>query len=172
MSEKEIEDRLVDRLCEANASPSRLAGIRYISIDSEEKSFAELCGSFSYEIFPNDANWNTHKDIMDDLIGGMTPDIVLRSAKTHENRIYIEVKDSNTCFRYDTEDSQIIRYFLHLIAVSKDNKKDIQRAIIIAAPEVWFNNSRTVTDWEYFVNHYGGLARKFNISLGELHVDA
>ena len=50
-----------------------------------------------------------------DLTGGSVPDIVLRSKASGENRIYVEVKDTQP-LGYGLEDSQIIRYFLHLIS--------------------------------------------------------
>ena len=101
-----------------------------------------------------------------DVAGGMTPDIVVRSKGSGQNRIYIEVKESQ-CLGYNTEDSQIIRYFLHLLAVSElkpNGVADIGRAIILAAPSNWFETSRTGTDWRYFTDHYTGLARAFDIT--------
>jgi hypothetical protein len=110
---------------------------------------------------------------MDDVIGGMTPDIVLRSLASGQNRIYIEVKET-ACLRYGTADSQIIRYFMHLLAVSTQrtqDSRDMTRAIILAAPPMWFENSRTGTDWKYFVERYADLARAFHVTIGELRID-
>ena len=174
MSEKQIEDQLVRTLHNGLREPGRLAAVILTSASSDVRSFADVCGSHAFEIFQNDTGWNTHKGFMEDVIGGMTPDIVLRSVLSGQNRIYIEVKESD-CLHYDTEDSQIIRYFLHLLAVSERNPKgipDISRAIILAAPSGWFENSRTGTDWRYFIEHYCDLARAFCITLGELRVDS
>jgi hypothetical protein len=54
---------------------------------------------------------------MRDVAGGVTPDIVLRSRVSGQNRIYVEVKDSEP-LHYDIEDSQIVRYFLHLLGTT------------------------------------------------------
>jgi hypothetical protein len=173
MSEKQLENQLVRTLHDGLREPGRLAAVSLAGASLEVRSLADLCESHAFEIFQNDARWNTHKGFMEDVIGGMTPDIVLRSVLSGQNRIYIEVKESD-CLHYNTEDSQIIRYFLHLLAVSERNPKgipDISRAIILAAPSSWFENSRTGTDWKYFIKHYGNLARAFCITLGEWRVD-
>lgn len=170
MSEKELEDALASTLREASGSPERLAAIRFTGTEFGEQSFADLCGSNAFEVFQNDVAWNTHKNFMGEVIGGMTPDIVLRSVQSGQNRIYVEVKES-ACLGYDTEDSQIIRYFLHLLAVSTRGEGDIRRAIIVAAPSRWFSDTRTGTDWWYFVDRYSDLAKKFKVTIGELRVD-
>ena len=124
-------------------------------------------------VFQDDSEWNTHKGFMVDVAGGMTPDIVLRLKGSGQNRICIEVKESQ-CLGYNTEDSQIIRYFLHLLAILEQKPHgvtDIGRAIILAAPSNWFENSRTGTEWRYFTDHYTDLARAFGITLGELRMD-
>jgi len=109
---------------------------------------------------------------MVDVIGGMTPDIVIRSLMTDQNRIIIEVKESQT-LNYGTSDSQVIRYFLHLLSTTEQTpsgKTDIRRAIILAAPTTWFESTRTGDDWKYFLRAYADLARAFNITLGEIHL--
>lgn len=50
---------------------------------------------------------------------------------------------------------------------------DISRAVLLAAPRVWFAERRNREKWEYFLNHYTDLAKleKINITLGELRLD-
>lgn len=175
MSETQIEIQIVELLQEGLRTPNRLAEMKLSNTDSAVECLADLCGTQKFEIFQRNPEWNTHKGFMKDLIGGMIPDIVLRSTTSGQNRIYIEVKES-ACLHYNTEDSQIIRYFLHLLAVSERNPKgcddiEIGRAVILAAPLAWFEDSRTGTDWRYFLEHYRKLARLFCITLGEVHTD-
>jgi hypothetical protein len=172
MSEQQIEDQLVRSLQEGLREPRKLKAITLASANSDVQSIADMCGSQAFEIYQNNSAWNSDKGFMNDVIGGMTPDVVLRSVASGQNRIYIEVKESS-CLGYKIEDSQIIRYFLHLLAVSEEKPKgipDIGRAILLAAPSKWFEGSRTGADWKYFIEKYGDLARAFQITLGELHV--
>jgi len=70
-----------------------------------------------------------------DVIDGMIPDIVLRSPISRQNRIYIEVKDTEP-LGYGIEDSKIARYFLHLLATTTRGPKegnDIRRAVLLCA---------------------------------------
>lgn len=167
MAEKELEAALVERL-----RHHELAAIKIVASTSDAKNFQDLCGQLSYNVIVDDSRWNTQPSFMADIIGGMTPDIVLRSVSTGQNRIYIEVKDSSE-LRYDIADSQAVRYFLHLLASSEmrpSGKDDIRRAFLVAAPSSWFSTKKNSDAWSYFVNRYSDLARVFNITLGEIHL--
>jgi hypothetical protein len=124
----------------------------------------------------DNSKWNLNPKLMQDIICGMTPDIVLRSNVSGENRIYIEVKDTEPLGHkhYGIEDSQVVRYFLHLIAISKRNKgvTDIRRAMLLCAPSMWFKVERNAKAWAYFLEHFSGLAKAFDITLGELHAES
>jgi hypothetical protein len=167
--EKLIERRLLDAIHKG-------AQIEIKNSTSDARTIADLlCGSVPTEIHDSSA-WNPSPKLMQDVIGGMTPDIVLRSNVSGENRIYIEVKDGEPLGHkhYGMEDSQVIRYFLHLIAMSKRNKgaTDIRRAVLLCAPSEWFNVERNTKAWVYFLDHFSGLAKSFDITLGELHADS
>ncbi|MGB6716817.1 MAG: hypothetical protein WBE47_07700 [Candidatus Acidiferrales bacterium] len=105
----------------------------------------------------------------------MTPDIVLRSRVSGENRVYIEVKDSQP-LGYGVEDSQVVRYFLHLLAtttgIPREGETDIRRAVLLCAPSTWFKNAINAKAWNHFLEHFSGLAKEFEITLGEVHAEA
>jgi hypothetical protein len=110
---------------------------------------------------------------MVDVTGNMVPDIVIRSLQSRENRIYIEVKLGQALGR-GKHDSQIIRYFLHLLCNSKQLPKgspDIRRAMLLAAPSLWFQNNKNADAWQYFLDKYQDLARCFDVTLGRLEID-
>lgn len=171
--EKQLEVQLVAALTEGQRDHTRLSEICLTNPSSDVRTLADLCGSFQYDIFQDRSEWNSDKKFMIDVIGGMTPDIVLRSVVSRQNRIYIEVKESAP-LGYGTKDSQIIRYFLHLLASSEQRPKgkaDIGRAIILAAPKEWFESPKTGSDWKYFVDKYADLAQAFHITLGALYIE-
>jgi hypothetical protein len=133
-----------------------------------------LLRQLDYEQIHDDSRWNPEKNFMKDVIWGMCPDIVLRSKLTGENRIYIEVKDTERFgYRhYEIEDSQVIRYFLHLLATTTKNPSDIGRAILVCAPSRWFLDPHNAKAWGYFKDHFSGLATRFDIAIGEINADA
>jgi len=165
--EKIIESKLLDALRERPESVT----IHRASLPGTT-SFCELFKQLEFEHIHDDSRWNRAKDFMKDVIGLMCPDIVLRSKSTGENRIYIEVKDTERLgYRhYDLEDSQVVRYFLHLLATTSKNPDDIDRAILLA-PSHWFVDQQNAKAWGYFVDHFSGLAARFHILIGEIHAD-
>lgn len=140
---------------------------------SDTTSFGELFKQLEFKHIHDDSRWNPARNFMKDVIGGMCPDIVLRSKSTGENRIYIEVKDTERLgYRhYDIEDSQVVRYFLHLLATTTKNPDDIDRAILLCAPSHWFVDRHNAKAWGYFVEHFSGPAAKFDIVIGEVRAD-
>jgi hypothetical protein len=142
---------------------------------SGARNLADLLSGCSLEVIHDNSDWNPHPKFMQDLVGGVTPDIVLRSRVSGQNRIYIEVKDSEP-LGYSVEDSQIIRYFLHLLAtttkVPATKVTDLRRAVLLCAPPAWFKNDQNAKTWNYFLEHFSGLAKAFDITLGELHADS
>jgi len=171
--EKQLEHQIIATLKEGMGNHDRLSAIRLTNTSSGVQTLADLCDSHEFKIIQDHSEWNTNTKFMLDVIGGMTPDIVLRSVASQQNRIYIEVKEFAKIGR-SKEDSQIIRYFLHLLASSEDNpngKSDIGRSIILAAPKAWFEASSTNESWKYFLDKYRDLAQAFHITLGELHIE-
>src|SRR6266481_4582793 len=166
--EKEIEGRILDRLKDG------VARLEIQNSTSEAKNLAALLGHHRPNVLHDTSAWNLHPNFMGDVIGGMIPDIVLRSALSGQNRVYIDVKDTEP-LGYGIEDSQITRYFLHLLATTTRGPKessDIRRAVLLCAPAVWFRVKGNAETWNHFLGCFSGLAAAFDITLGELHADS
>src|SRR5580704_11972608 len=151
-SEKEWETWLADKLRSKSCSSLSTIPVRLKTGPSktDECSIKHLCGDFDYCVFQDTSLWNHHisngdrfyrSPILTNISGGVTPDIVLRSRQSNENRIYIEVKVSAK-LSYGLYDSQAVRYFIHLLATSTSTLRlpdsDMRRAILLAAPDSWF----------------------------------
>jgi hypothetical protein len=166
--EKEIERRLLPILEERPETVTI-----YRTTSPQSNTMADLINRHRWEKFHDNSDWNKFKRSIQDVSGGTCPDVVIYSAKTLENRIYIEVKDTRA-LGYGIEDSQIIRYFLHLLVTTKKGagqKTDLSRAVLLCAPSRWFKARRNAKSWDYFLEHFSGLARAFGITLGEIHSD-
>jgi hypothetical protein len=166
--EKEIEVQILKRLEDG------LARMEIQNSTSDAPNLAALLGQHRPAVFHDTSAWNLHPNFMQDVIGGMVPDIVLRSPISRQNRIYIEVKDTEP-LGYGIEDSQIARYFLHLLATTTRGPKegnDIRRAVLLCAPAVWFKVKGNAETWNHFLTCFSGLATAFDITLGELHADS
>jgi hypothetical protein len=141
---------------------------------SDTQSGADLLCGYEFSVIHDDSDWNPYKKFMQDVVGGKIPDIVIRSKVSGQNRIYIEVKDSRP-LSDGIEDSQVIRYFLHLLAtttrVPRKGTTDIRRAMLLCAPSAWFKKPRNATTWKHFLEHFSGLAKAFDITLGKIHVE-
>lgn len=171
-SEKDIEGRLCQRLNEGVAKPETLTQISLARFNAGVSNLAALVAGHPFDVVQDSSDWNTHPGLMVDIIGGMTPDIVLRSTTSGENRILIEVKQ-HARLGHDEDACQLTRYFLHLLATSTQSKgQDIQRAVILAAPEAWFEDPTNAGDWERFTSRFGPLAAHFGIVLAKLHTPA
>jgi hypothetical protein len=166
--EKEIERRILDSLKDG------LARLVIQNSTSDAKNLATLFGQHEPSVLHDTNLWNLHPNFMVDVIGGMVPDIVLRSPLSGQNRIYIEVKDTEP-LGYGIEDSQIARYFLHLLATTTRGPKegrDIRRAVLLCAPAAWFKVKINAETWNHFLRCFSGVASAFDITLGELHADS
>lgn len=169
--EKAIEEKLLKAILE------EADALEIKNSSSDARTVADLLGDRVPMVIQDNSIWNPHPKLMVDIIGGMVPDIVLGSHASGENRIYIEVKELEPLGhnRYGIEDSQIVRYFLHLIAMSRRFPKkgvaDIRRAVLLCAPSAWFEQQRNARAWSHFLEHFSGLAKAFDITLGELHAD-
>lgn len=169
-TEKQIENELVRRLQKPS---SRFSLTIENSSNHNYRNLSDLIGNADIDIIQDDSEWNTHPGFMVDIAGGMTPDIVIRSKLSKQNRIYIEVKN-DAKFNYGLADSQMTRCFLHLLATStrEQSNNDPCRALILAAPSTWFAIQGNKEKWSYFKTHDVGLADAFGITIGELWVDA
>jgi hypothetical protein len=166
--ERIIETKLLEAVSRrASSVPIHRSSIPRIA------NFHDLLKGRDYTHIHNNSDWNPFKKSMPDVIGNMCPDVVLRSKATGENRIYIEVKDTNRLAdgHYNIEDSQVVRYFLHLLGMTLKNPNDISRAVLLCAPSRWFTDRHNARAWGYFVEHFSGLATKFDIAIGEVHAE-
>jgi hypothetical protein len=173
MGEKDLEFEICRVLHRGQSERSVLKTLVLRNSTSDAASAWDLIGAHRYTVFEDTSEWNPYPELMVDLTGGMTPDIVIRSGENgHENRIYIEVKETRK-LSYGDVDSQAVRYFLHLLATTRKKPAsiDIRRALLLAAPAAWFEREQTVKAWRYFLQTYKGLATVFDITLGEIHTD-
>ena len=173
--EKDIENHLCSLLREARSRRSLLKAIPLNNATSHVRTLYALVGEVKYEVIQDNTDWNPHRGMLQDLMWGTTPDIVIRSDSheaSGENRILIECKKGRP-LGYGVADSQAVRYFLYLLAMThkKPNKQDMTRALLLAAPSSWFREERTVKAWRDFRERYGPLAVAFKITLGEIHIE-
>jgi hypothetical protein len=171
--EKELEKRLCEKLRCSNGDRSSLKSLVFAETTSQARSVADLVGPCDYDLIEDDSRWNSAPRLMQDVAGGMIPDVVLRSRGSGENRIYIEVKKTQPLGR-GRADSQVVRYFLHLLGTTHRDPipgaQEILRAVIVAAPEEWFANRTNADTWSYFLNTFAPLATSFGITLAALHL--
>ncbi|TDR42107.1 hypothetical protein DFR29_109163 [Tahibacter aquaticus] len=167
--EKQLESELCKRILPRD--PHALEQVRIDNSTSDARNLADLIGDKDFELLADTSNWNQHKNVLIDITGNMTPDVVIRSTSSGENRTIIEVKYTHV-LGYGRADSQVIRYFLHLLATTLQRKNggDIRRALILAAPDSWFENRRNSEDWGYFMRTYKDIAGAFDITLGEIRL--
>jgi hypothetical protein len=114
-----------------------------------------------------------NSELSTDLFWGMRPDITLTSTRSGQNRIIIDAKQHAKATHKENDASQFLRYFLHLLVTSDSNPKnivDIPRGMFLAAPASWFD-SKNSSAWHHLVDHYGPIARQFNIVLGEIRAE-
>jgi hypothetical protein len=186
------EKRFEKMLCELlNAAKERPDILRAITIHKASvpkvrrlpnlqrvRTLADLFdGIHEYSVFKDTSAWWKHCDLLVEVSGGMTPDIVVRShgadGARWQNRILIEVKDRSE-LGGEQEASQAVRYLLHLLATtSRDpGHRDLRRGVLLAAPARWFDpKNKTARKWRYFVEKYSDLARIFDVTIGEIHVE-
>lgn len=169
-----VEGEIVKTICfalqERKGNIDSLNLFRITNSTSDAKGLGDLIGAWDFDLFEDNSAWNTHPELMVDVAGGIRPDVVIRS-KSGQNRLLIEVK-GDTGLRPPKETSQVVRYFLHLLCTSlqssNDNGREIRRAILLAAPEEWFNNALNAESWGHFVSTYSPLATAFGITIGEI----
>jgi hypothetical protein len=165
MTEKEIENYYADIIQMSSINSEALKEMKFAkNYTTSSESLFDLIGKVEFQFFQDTTDWNNNKEILVDISGNMIPDLVIRSKRTNQNRILIEIKNESN-LRYGIPDSQAVRYFLNLIATSTENKNgDIKRGIILIAPPKWFSNSK----WCYFTKTYSDLAKVFGITIAEI----
>ena len=170
MSEDEIIDALCAHLTGNMGNVDQLNRIEISNSTTDAVCIGDLIGTCEFSLFKDNSDWNTHPGFMIDVAGGVRPDIVIRS-KSGQNRILIEAK-SEARLRDPMQASQVVRYFLHLLFTSlqskDDNKVEIRRAVLMAAPEEWFKDRKNAEAWGHFLSTYTPLASVFGITLGEV----
>lgn len=166
--EKMLESALLARIEGLHSAASD--PIAFAESSSDVRNLQQLLADKDFQTLRDTSEWNQHKNMLVDISGNMTPDLVLRCARDGDNRIIIEVK-CHSGLNYDKHDSQLVRYFLHLLATThqrKDNPAAIRRALILAAPASWFLTPANRDRWTYFINTYRDLARHFDITLAAI----
>ncbi len=176
MSEVALQEKILAAL-RSNAGVRR--NLPIIKSTSEARTMFDLLGDREHG---RDFDLRTEKTLVKgssvlsvELFGGLKPDIVLWSKRSSQNRAVIEVKQATKATHKETDASQFLRYFLHLLVTSDGTPKgkaDIGRAVLVAAPAAWFEDRRLSGTWHHLVKHYGSLAETFHITLGELHADS
>jgi hypothetical protein len=178
MTEKELENRLAETLSRADDDRNVLRTLHITASTGPAATLYDLIGDHPFELFKDTSDWNTDikSKFMTDVAGGITPDLVIQSKASGQNRIYTEVKLHEE-IRDVPALSQITRQFLHLLATTQSaplpGRPDINRALLLAAPSAWFAVDANRAKWRYFLDHYTDLAQlpKINITLGELRLD-
>lgn len=176
MSEIGLQDKLCNLLLNGRSDRSTLPTLKFSETSTDAQTVYDLVGHVDYRLIREDQPsdpWNQFPDFMIDVIGGMQPDVVLRSKVSDENRIYFEIKWSSP-LGYNTADSQIVRYFLHLLAAShrsSNGRQDIRRAVVLVAPNVWTEKKAFLAKWQYFFQTYRELASLFDITLALLRLE-
>ncbi|HVO64943.1 MAG TPA: hypothetical protein VMT12_00540, partial [Syntrophales bacterium] len=144
MTEDEVVDFVYSALQSGKGDIDDLNRVRITNSTSDANGLGDLIGTWDFDLFKDDSRWNTHPGFMVDVAGGVRPDIIVRS-KSGENRILIEAKGA-TGLRTPMETSQVVRYFLHLLCTSlqtpNENTVAIRRAILMAAPEEWYSDTK------------------------------
>ncbi len=171
MLEKHLQDAIVKKL---DPKTSVWRSIPIANHTTSSTTLGSLIGDFDFKIDERPTLHRKGTALSVDLFGSMKPDIMIRSSESKQNRIIIEVKKTALCTHKERHASQILRYFLHLLATTdqQPNKKsDIHRAVLVAAPTSWFNSKSHSRCWNEFLEHYSPLAKTFNIALGEIRTD-
>jgi hypothetical protein len=179
MTGEQIKPALCEQLQKALTDSSILKKIHITNSTGDVEDLWGLIGDSPFDIFCDKSEWNNKKGVMPEIIGNMTPDIVLRARASGQNRIIIECKGTTEKpSRYGIADSQFVRYFLWLLTMTESRRgQDIRRAVLLAAPSPWFMSNEISQYWNYLCQTYrpiGSYKRNegFDITLGEIRWDA
>jgi hypothetical protein len=143
------------------------------------RSLADLIEGRKFSLYSEDqkAEWRRCPEMGVDIVGGSgtTPDIILSSDLSKQQRIIIEAKKWATFTHKEPPASQVARYFLYLLYATLryplgKNSPDIRRAVLLVAPTKWFE-SKKADIWRRSVCIHSELAQLFDITFGEIHED-
>jgi hypothetical protein len=95
MTGEQIKRWLCEELRKAQTEPAVLKDIHITNSTGDAENLWDLIGDSRYELFCDNNEWNGRPGVMTDVIGGMTPDIVIRSNASAQNRIIIEAKGTD-----------------------------------------------------------------------------
>jgi hypothetical protein len=170
--EANIEARIASRL---EPTGTKWQSIAITNCTSSAHTLADLIGEIDFGFY-RQHSLIAGSGLSVDLFGGSTPDIVIHSLASKQNRIIIEVKKNSAFANKGRHGSQLLRYFFYLLATAEQKpkgKQDIYRAVLLAAPSSWFeSNSREGAElWRQFLKDYGPIASTFHIALGEIRTD-
>ena len=164
-NEKPIEDKIIQLLKQDPYS------LKFQSTSNiEYQNIGRLINGSPFDILQDTSDWNQHKNICIDISGQMTPDIVIRSKVTNQNRIIIEVKD---WARISNNGRQLRSYFIHLLVTTTRDASvsgGIVRAIILAAPDHWFRDRNRYAAYDIFLQECAGLANDYGIVLAAINM--
>jgi len=171
--EKDLEAKIVLRL---EPSGTKWQSIAITNCTTSASTLGDLIGDAGFRLDQQLSLVRGSVGLSVDLFGGQTPDIVIHSLASKQSRIVIEVKKNALFANKGRHESQILRYFLHLLATTDqkpNGKQDINRAVLLAAPSAWFEANLTggAKLWKQFVEDYGPLAETFHIALGEIRTN-
>ena len=175
MSEIALQEKLVDILKSDHAMRKT---VQIFRSKKEVGKLNDLLGEWKFDkdfdVTPEPVLRKGESELSVDLFQGLRADIVLWSKHSGQHRIVIEVKQRTKPTHKEPDASQFLRYFLHLLVTSdpKPNRKpDIRRGMFMAAPASWFEKPKLSRAWHHLVKHYGPLAEKFQITLGEIRAE-
>lgn len=145
---------------------------------SEARTLFDVIGARKYDL---DFELAAEKVLLEptsglsvEMFGGLKPDIILRSKGSGQNRLIIEVKVGTKPTHKEADASQFLRYFLHLLVTSDlkpKGQQDISRGVFVVAPRTWFERDSLSATWRHLVRQYGGLAKQFQVTLGEIRAE-
>jgi hypothetical protein len=176
MNEPQLQTALCQKLKAAMLAPSILRELALSDTQNEPINLYDLVGDQPFEVVEDTTDWEPNRKgwpagFLMDVSGGVVPDLILRSKKSRQNRIVIEVKvDAGMNYtRNSPAASQIVRYLLHLLVTTLEKDgSDIRRAVLLAAPSAWIEKNTEV--WNSFLK-LKPLAKQFDITLGALRIE-
>ena len=173
MSEYALQNRIVEMLQSGSAEWQKIRILNSTSPDVA--TVADLIGSIEFDEPRIEKPFKTRDTSLSvHTFGSQKPDIALVSKISGQIRVLIEVKLATKSTHKELDASQFVRNLLYLLAATEPrprDKTDIRRAVLVAAPDAWFENTTKSHHWTHLVQQYGGLAKAFQITLGEIRTD-
>jgi len=173
MSEYVLQSKIVEMLDGGSREWQKIRIVN--SSSSDVATMADLIGSREFESRTEKPLLKTlDTPLSKDTFWMQKPDIALVSKFSGQVRVLIEVKLATDSTHPELDASQFVRNLLYMLAATDrepQGRADIRRAVLVAAPDAWFMNEKLSRHWSHLVRQYGGLAREFKITLGEIRTD-